>query len=207
MAEDAPIVSHGRGGMQTLLALSPDEIMSCAPSRRPRQYRARLHRVSNLIHPRAQQYPVSYAQLLHLFHSIKPVSAVPKAPADISSSISYTDGEIVREGPQGQSSDGAFSTGRGGEGNIGSPHLTATKPRGDAEIIPETAVRTSEGHENYHTGRGGEGNIHLEKDKPSHDGLADKLKRKLFGFRRHSKSGSTSSASVPASAPETSTTS
>ncbi|KZF25974.1 hypothetical protein L228DRAFT_264410 [Xylona heveae TC161] len=101
----------------------------------------------------------------------------------------YADGEIVREGPTGQSSDGAFSTGRGGEGNIGSPGIKATH-RNDIEAIPETAIRTSEGDESYHVGRGGEGNIHRPSNAPTHDGLADKLKYKLFGKKHHTEGGS-----------------
>ncbi|RDW78098.1 hypothetical protein BP5796_05950 [Coleophoma crateriformis] len=95
----------------------------------------------------------------------------------------YGDGEIVREGVVGDHHDGAFSTGRGGAANIGSPKIDATK-RADHDSIPETALRPSMENENYHTGRGGEGNIH-EADKPAEKpkhpvGLADKLKNKLF---------------------------
>jgi len=100
-------------------------------------------------------------------------------------STPYTDGEIVREGPEGQSTDGAFSTGRGGGGNIGSPGLKATK-REDTTIIPETALRSDEGYENYHTGRGGEGNIH-KTASTHHEGLADKLKHKILGKKADDK--------------------
>ncbi|MCJ1298468.1 hypothetical protein MMC08_001258 [Hypocenomyce scalaris] len=91
----------------------------------------------------------------------------------------YADGEIVREGPVGDQGDGAFSTGRGGTANIGSPHVKPTlKAPGDEDIVPETAIKPGEAYENYHTGRGGEGNIH--KEHRSDDvGLADKLKAKM----------------------------
>jgi len=95
----------------------------------------------------------------------------------------YGDGEIVREGPVGDHGDGAFSTGRGGAANIGSPGLKADH-RKDHEIVPEVALRPSMDTENFHTGRGGEGNVHLTEPKatkPKHpEGLADKLKYKLF---------------------------
>ncbi|BCS22300.1 DUF3602 domain-containing protein [Aspergillus puulaauensis] len=118
----------------------------------------------------------------------------------------YIDGGIVREGPIGDQGDGAYSAGRGGAGNIGSPHVKPTaKIPHDAEFIPEISVRQSmEG--DYHTGRGGQGNVHLdpeqqrakdekkeEKAKAKEDkkaekaagatpeGLADKLKYKIFG--------------------------
>ncbi|KAH0544189.1 hypothetical protein FGG08_001634 [Glutinoglossum americanum] len=93
----------------------------------------------------------------------------------------YVDGEIVRQGVQGESADGAYSTGRGGAANIaGSPHAKAAR-RSD-EIIPEAALRPSQ--DEYHVGRGGGGNVHHaggDKKDFAHDGLADKLKRKLFG--------------------------
>jgi len=93
----------------------------------------------------------------------------------------YGDGEIVREGIVGDHGDGAFSTGRGGEGNIGSPGMKATQRKDDI-AIPETALRQSQEDENYHVGRGGGGNVHLaEQPTQKHpEGLADKLKNKLF---------------------------
>ncbi|KAB8229205.1 hypothetical protein ETB97_006556 [Aspergillus alliaceus] len=110
-------------------------------------------------------------------------------------STQYVDGGIVREGPYGDQGDGAYSAGRGGAGNIGSPHVRpATGTPHDAEIIPELAIRGSTDGD-YHTGRGGQGNVHLdeahkkrEEEKKhqkalAHDGLADKLKYKLFGKR------------------------
>jgi len=92
----------------------------------------------------------------------------------------YTDGEIVREGLVGDQGDGAFSTGRGGAANIGSPGLRPTKKTPhDTDMIPETALRR-ESLSSFHTGRGGEGNVHKD-NAPTHNGLADKLKNKIFG--------------------------
>lgn len=81
----------------------------------------------------------------------------------------------------GDHGDGAFSTGRGGAANIGSPKVAATQ-RKDEIAIPEVALRPSMENENYHTGRGGGGNVHVaEQTAPKHpEGLADKLKNKLF---------------------------
>lgn len=54
------------------------------------------------------------------------------------------------------------------------------------DVIPETAMRSGEGHENFHTGRGGEGNIHREKygghsgpQGQQHEGLLEKAKHAL----------------------------
>ncbi|RDW86702.1 DUF3602 domain-containing protein [Aspergillus mulundensis] len=110
----------------------------------------------------------------------------------------YIDGGIVREGPVGDQGDGAYSAGRGGAGNIGSPHVKPAKQPHDTEFIPEISVRQSVDGD-YHTGRGGQGNVHLdpehkkakeeekkeEKEEKkagvAHEGLADKLKHKIFG--------------------------
>jgi hypothetical protein len=48
--------------------------------------------------------------------------------------------------------------------------------------IPEVALRPSMEGEDFHTGRGGEGNVHhADKHTTKHpEGLADKLKNKLF---------------------------
>lgn len=85
----------------------------------------------------------------------------------------YTDGAIVREGVQGESSEPEYSTGRGGAGNISTPrhgtpdpHAHASHPAGrrSTDVIPEPALRQpGPDHANYHTGRGGEGNIHRKK--------------------------------------------
>lgn len=55
-------------------------------------------------------------------------------------------------------------------------------PRHDAEVIPEVAMRPSQEYTDYHTGRGGEGNVQRAGQEKSkvHEGLADKLKHKLF---------------------------
>lgn len=93
----------------------------------------------------------------------------------------YVDGEIVRKGAAGDHGDGAFSVGRGGVANIGSPHVKATERKDDIEI-PDVAMRPSRDDQDYHTGRGGEGNVH-KVAKPGVDhpqGLADKLKYKIF---------------------------
>jgi len=93
----------------------------------------------------------------------------------------YGDGEIVREGVVGDHGDGAFSTGRGGAANIGSPKIGATQ-RKDEIAIPETALRPSMDNDTTHVGRGGAGNVHVpDETAPKHpEGLADKLKNKLF---------------------------
>lgn len=105
---------------------------------------------------------------------------------------SYADGEIVREGSAGDHGDGAFSSGRGGIANIGSPGLKATK-RNDSEIIPEVAIRPSSAGRPEHIGRGGAGNI--DKGKPvtsaAPTGLADKLKMKLFRSKKSEKTTTT----------------
>ncbi|CAG8107468.1 unnamed protein product [Penicillium nalgiovense] len=64
----------------------------------------------------------------------------------------YVDGEIVREGPYGDQGDGAYSAGRGGAGNIGSPMARpSSRVPHDTDMIPELAVRDST-DETYHTG-------------------------------------------------------
>merc|ERR1712098_181111 len=97
-------------------------------------------------------------------------------------STQYVDGEIVREGVVGEHGDGAFSTGRGGAANIGSPGMKATKRKDDV-AIPDVALRPSMEDQTFHTGRGGGGNIHKPDPPagPKHPiGFADKLKNKLF---------------------------
>ncbi|KAI0175983.1 hypothetical protein GGR52DRAFT_538935 [Hypoxylon sp. FL1284] len=113
----------------------------------------------------------------------------------------YVDGEIVRQGEEGSHGDGAFSTGRGGAANIADADKPATAARADAELVPEEAVRTSTDQESFHVGRGGAANVHLSPQDQAHkaekhakvldappapaaapnQGLADKLKHKLFG--------------------------
>ncbi|PGH23863.1 hypothetical protein AJ80_02111 [Polytolypa hystricis UAMH7299] len=99
----------------------------------------------------------------------------------------YVDGEIVRQGPEGDQGDGAYSVGRGGAGNIGSPRVPPTSNPHDTDIVPEIALRPSQDGD-YHVGRGGQGNVHHESDGQEKkkktvavEGLADKLKNKLFG--------------------------
>ncbi|MCJ1306423.1 hypothetical protein MMC25_000065, partial [Agyrium rufum] len=100
----------------------------------------------------------------------------------------YIDASIVREGPVGDQGDGAYSTGRGGAANIGSPNQKPTThgiPH-DQDIVPETATRMEE-VESHHVGRGGEGNVHhhhQKEDKPTGEGthkesLVDKIKDKI----------------------------
>jgi len=124
-------------------------------------------------------------------------------------STEYVDASVVRQGEVGDQGDGAYSAGRGGAGNIGSPHIRPTCPSKahDVDVIPDIAARepptTSDGHGDFHVGRGGQGNIHLdeshqhrkhqqkEKDGPQQsrsrtgspipEGLADKLKNKILG--------------------------
>jgi len=93
----------------------------------------------------------------------------------------YGDGEIVREGVVGDHGDGAFSVGRGGVANIGSPKIAATQ-RKDEIAVPDIATRPSMDDQNYHAGRGGAGNVHLAEQPTTKQpvGLADKLKNKLF---------------------------
>ncbi|KAI0906899.1 hypothetical protein F4824DRAFT_506415 [Ustulina deusta] len=100
----------------------------------------------------------------------------------------YVDGEIVRQGDVGTHGDGAYSTGRGGVANIADKE-TPPAPRADQEVVPAEAVRPSIDGD-FHTGRGGAANVvHApEKDEsaaaakpPPNQGLADKLKHKIFG--------------------------
>jgi len=119
----------------------------------------------------------------------------------------YVDASIVRKGEVGDQGDGAYSAGRGGAGNIGSPHIRPTTPgkAHDVEVVPESLVRRSiDG--NFYMGRGGQGNIHLdeshhgkkkekEKDHHHHDhqsrsasnspappeGLVNRIKHRLLG--------------------------
>ncbi|KAI2614009.1 uncharacterized protein GGS25DRAFT_516863 [Hypoxylon fragiforme] len=117
----------------------------------------------------------------------------------------YVDGEIVRQGPEGSHGDGAFSTGRGGAANIADADKPPAAIRADQEVVPEEATRPSIDRESFHVGRGGAANVHLSAEDeqrkqqqhaaskvvdspvtpgttPSHQGLADKLKHKIFGI-------------------------
>jgi len=109
----------------------------------------------------------------------------------------YVDGGIVRQGVEGTHGDGAFSTGRGGGGNIGDIGTPAAAARADKDVVPDAAVRASL-DSNHHTGRGGAANVQLASGDPKtkvmdghpeatpggatqHISLADKLKHKMFG--------------------------
>ena len=75
---------------------------------------------------------------------------------------------------------------RGGAGNIKSPHVKATNPSGkpgDADVVPETAIRPGAGYEKYHTGRGGEGNVHREGGGKV-EGLKEKILHPLGGGKK-----------------------
>ncbi|KLJ11324.1 hypothetical protein EMPG_13399 [Blastomyces silverae] len=108
----------------------------------------------------------------------------------------YVDAEIIRQGPEGDQGDGAYSAGRGGAGNIGSPGVRpVTSEVHDTDIVPELAIRASQDGD-YHTGRGGQGNIRTQESKASGGEkdreeevkkkhavteVVDKLKNKLLG--------------------------
>ncbi|KAK6541147.1 hypothetical protein TWF694_008518 [Orbilia ellipsospora] len=92
-------------------------------------------------------------------------------------STEYVDGGIVRT----STPSGNYTTGRGGGGNVG--HSDANPEAHD--IIPENARHETpppgQGHA-VSTGRGGGGNIVLSENEKEqqHQGLADKIKEKLF---------------------------
>jgi len=96
----------------------------------------------------------------------------------------YVDGEIVRTGDP-TTAGGAYSAGRGGAGNIGAPQQEPVRPSMDEDVVPSAArVQGHEG-EPYHSGRGGEGNAHLaEGGEKKNEGLAERLKRKILGWRK-----------------------
>ncbi len=101
-------------------------------------------------------------------------------------STRYTDGEIVRVGTNGPHGDGPYSSGRGGVANILSTSPDQKRKqtkRNDAEVVPELATRPEDATD-HHIGRGGQGNVvhgHNGEKKGHPQGLADKLKDKLFG--------------------------
>lgn len=97
----------------------------------------------------------------------------------------------MRQGTPGDQGDGAYSSGRGGAGNIGSPGLKPKKDEGDGDVVPEAAIRQEEPHKTYHVGRGGEGNVvpktatkPPEPHDPNHPGLKGMVKERLFGGER-----------------------
>ena len=50
--------------------------------------------------------------------------------------------------------------------------------------MPSSArVQAHEG-EGYHSGRGGEGNTHLPEGEKKNEGLVERLKRRLSGWRK-----------------------
>ncbi|KAF2963385.1 hypothetical protein GQX73_g10192 [Xylaria multiplex] len=124
-------------------------------------------------------------------------------------STEYVDGEIVRQGEVGTHGDGAYSTGRGAQCpnsstpkadpsrlpvQIGAANIadkeTPAAPRADKDVVPAEAVRPSVDGD-FHTGRGGAANVVHSKEeggaaaatatKAPNQGLADKLKHKIFG--------------------------
>ncbi|KAI8628036.1 hypothetical protein F5Y19DRAFT_151135 [Xylariaceae sp. FL1651] len=103
----------------------------------------------------------------------------------------YVDGEIVRQGEEGTHGDGAYSTGRGGAANIADKEVPPAV-RADQDLVPPEATRPST-EVDYHTGRGGAANVQhvpgvehgkgesAAATKTPPQGLADKLKHKIFG--------------------------
>jgi len=84
----------------------------------------------------------------------------------------YVDGEIVREGTP----SGAYSTGRGGGGNIHGPG----QPTDEHDVVPEVSQRkapTPTPGQGVSTGRGGGGNIVTDENgQEEHHGITDKVK-------------------------------
>ena len=62
----------------------------------------------------------------------------------------YTDGGVVREGIQGESVEGDYSTGRGGAGNIPKVEAQSETRRRSTDFVPEINQRVPQ--EDYHTG-------------------------------------------------------
>lgn len=90
-------------------------------------------------------------------------------------SFPYVDGEIHREG-EGVSK----LTGRGGAGNVDEEK----DPGKEYDVVPEPAKIEAHENEPYHSGRGGQGNVHGAGSSLAHEGLADKLKKKLFNLKK-----------------------
>ncbi|PUU82541.1 hypothetical protein B9Z19DRAFT_1120572 [Tuber borchii] len=95
----------------------------------------------------------------------------------------YIDGEIVRTGDP-TSAGGAYSAGRGGAGNIGAPQRDPVRPSMDEDVVPSPAKVQAHENEGFHSGRGGEGNAHLPEGEKKNEGLAERLKRKILGWRK-----------------------
>jgi len=95
--------------------------------------------------------------------------------------VEYTDGGIHREGDP-TVTGGAYSAGRGGAGNIGSPRQLPVSTGNDDDIVPEAAKVQAHDGEPYHSGRGGEGNAQVpDKGKP-HTSFADRLRKRTMAF-------------------------
>ncbi|KAG0133255.1 hypothetical protein HOY82DRAFT_641410 [Tuber indicum] len=102
----------------------------------------------------------------------------------------YVDGEIRREGDP-TASGGAYSSGRGGAANIGSPRQLPVRTSTDADVVPSVAKVEAHEGEGFHSGRGGEGNVQLPEGAGKKGGagggnitLVERFKRKLFGFMK-----------------------
>jgi len=55
----------------------------------------------------------------------------------------------------------------------------------DEDVVPGAARVPAHEGEPYHSGRGGEGNAHLpEGAEKKNEGLAERLKRKILGWRK-----------------------
>ncbi|KAI5811850.1 hypothetical protein BZA77DRAFT_159170 [Pyronema omphalodes] len=113
-------------------------------------------------------------------------------------STTYVDGEIHHEADP-TASGAAYSSGRGGAGNIssngGAAAATTTtgaaatdgkgNTRGDGDVIPtEAIVPAREEGEGVHTGRGGEGNAIKttdggEKDKIKKRPISERMKKRI----------------------------
>jgi hypothetical protein len=105
----------------------------------------------------------------------------------------YVDAGIVREGVVGESTDGDYSSGRGGAGNIvDSPRLGPDGRRLSHDKIPDTSLTGAPKHQdNYHVGRGGDGNAvhaghkeHLHEHKDRKHSLLDKAKHLFHGDKK-----------------------
>ncbi|KAE9965925.1 hypothetical protein EG328_009302 [Venturia inaequalis] len=116
--------------------------------------------------------------------------------------VSYTDAGIKREGVQGHSVDGEFSSGRGGAGNmVESPRVGAVGARrGSQDIIPDQNL--VEGQPDFHTGRGGGGNIHREKygghtSDPNKPSIIEKIKDTVLPHHKEKKAEGSASPAPP----------
>ena len=90
----------------------------------------------------------------------------------------YADGEIVREGVEGDQGDGKYSSGRGGAANISGKAVQHLGQPHDETVVPETATRLSK-DESHHYGRGGAGNVQHTHEKKEGESFMDKAKHAL----------------------------